>query len=64
MDGRYASSLSRLSESQGGKESQQPLIDPYKEHANQWFPARDDQGRVYWYNTQTNKTQWNNPYGH
>jgi len=59
MEGRYASSLSRLHEQ---TRYEPAAIDPYKDVERQWYPARDDQGRVYWYNATTGQTQWNRPF--
>jgi len=69
VEGRYASSITRISD----LHRNDPVIDPYREiqdtspsggaAARVWFPARDDHGRVYWYHAHTGQTQWENPYG-
>lgn len=59
MEGRYASSLSQF---QDASNYEPAAIDPYKEVDRQWFPARDNVGRVYWYNATTGQTQWHRPF--
>ncbi|KAJ8600791.1 hypothetical protein CTAYLR_010806 [Chrysophaeum taylorii] len=56
MEGRYASSLNRYND------AVPQAVDPYKELDRNWFPARDDLGRVYWYNATTGHAQWNRPF--
>jgi len=63
VEGRYASSLNRISD----VHTSEPVMDPYKEGAEgqrgAWHPARDAaSGRLYWYHALTGKTQWENPY--
>lgn len=59
MEGRYASALSRFNDMNNYEPA---AIDPYRQVDKQWFPARDELGRVYWYNATTGQTQWQRPF--
>jgi len=59
QEGRYASALGTIADAHATHDR---IIDPYREVDRNWYPARDEVGRVYWYHAHTGKTQWQNPY--